>query len=297
MTKPRLPRPVLEPPYEVKIVADSVSAIGNRLTTFLFTYPRFVHADFMTYRMWSRNGASSRARPASKVREAVRSQPALPVFWGQNQSGMQARSELDSDTRTKAQLAWLRLMEVALETHEELEKLGLHKQLTNRILEPWMPMTMLVTATNFHNFFHQRDDIDPQPEMQVIATEAHYQYHENKPTLLHIGEWHTPFIEDDEQFVSIAEKKDVSVARCARLSYLTHEGVRDVTKDLELADKLLKTATPNQPGHFSPFEHVATPATTSEYFGNVRGWLQYRKSLPGEAGPPEVQHKLARVLQ
>lgn len=311
---PRMPRRPLPESYAVKIIADSIGAHGIRLTTWALTYPRFVHAELMTHRVFSRNAASSRAIPSEKMRRLVAETPALPVWWGKNQSGMQAREELSEEPinadligewarlhppytqKSLAQQLWLEARDTMIRYSDELAKLGLHKQLCNRLTEPWMPITVLVSATTFANFFHQRDHKDAQPEIQVIATEMHYQYLEAKPRKLAVGEWHLPYITDEDykdpivaggrhgSTHSIDVLTQVSVGRCARVSFLTHEGKRDAAKDVELHDRLAATADSEDPGHFSPFEHVAECLPDDFPSGNFKGWRQYRKSFENESG-------------
>lgn len=316
--KPRMPRRELPDSYKVEIVLDSVAPSGARLTTFALTYPRFVHAELMTHRIFSRNSASSQAIPSEKMRKLIKEHPALPVWWGKNQSGMQAREELSEvapamsaadwgtamaiDTyspRKQALTLWLEARDLMIQYSARLAKIGLHKQLCNRLTEPWMPITVLVSATSFANWFHLRDHKDAQPEIQVIATEMHYRYIESKPIARGIGDWHMPYIraEDTEYACDTAPKdvsmyaltmmtlKKISVGRCARVSYLTHDGVRDPIEDVRLHDKLLTTASSEDPGHFSPFEHVAQAMDASIPCGNFVGWRQYRKQFLNEAGP------------
>lgn len=327
---PRMPRRELQDPYRVEIVLDSRAPCGARLTTFALTYPRMVHAELMTHRIFSRNSASSRAIPSEKMRALVKEHPALPVWWGKNQAGMQAREELSDALYTDEEIdqieeaadefnlihneespkgavlrLWLEARDVMIEYSDKLAKLGLHKQLCNRLTEAWMPITVLVSATSYANWFHLRDHKDAQPEIQVIATEMHYQYLESVPQELKAGEWHMPYVrvEDREEARRIDVEsqceagcpghdagtllKEVSVGRCARVSYLTHEGKRELIKDRELHDKLAATASSDDPGHFSPFEHVAMALDTPTQIGNYVGFRQYRKSFRQEAGPSE----------
>lgn len=302
----RVPRCVRQPlpvPYAVEIVADSVNSHGNRLTTWALTYPRFVHAELMTHRMFARNAASSRAIPNTKLRAIVEKTPALPIYWGANQSGMQARAELTGPARNEAELLWLTARNLMLNYSARLADAGLHKQLCNRIIEPWMPITVLVSATNFANFFHQRDHKDAQPELQIIATEMFYQYLESVPARLSANDWHMPYItlEDRDDVADLIDAQEapatldqrsghiqealrkISVGRCARVSYLNHEGVRSVVDDVELYQKLVGSVDDAKPGHFSPLEHVARPA--SGRFGPYIGWKSLRATYKGEAGP------------
>jgi len=252
------------------------------------------------------------------MRKLVQEHPALPVWWGKNQAGMQAREELDDQPidlshgahkssivpRAEAQKLWLEARDCMIAYSDKLAQLGLHKQLCNRLTEPWMPITVLVSATSFANWFHLRDHKDAQPEIQVIATEMRYQYLESQPEVLKAGEWHLPYTYESDRD-SIADLYDtydpsrfssreeeiqetlraVSVGRCARVSYLTHDGKRDLIKDIELHDKLAATATSEDPGHFSPFEHVAQALEKPDVIGNFTGWRQYRKAFATEAGP------------
>lgn len=309
MTNPRMPRQTLPDSYEVKIILDSVNQTGNRLTTWALTYPRFIHSELMTYRVFSRNAASSRAIPTEKMRKLIREHPALPVFWGKNQAGMQAKEELSNEpidlfhggqarsgsTKSEAQRLWLEARDLMLEYSAKLAELGLHKQLCNRITEAWMPITVLVSGTTFENLFLQRDHPDAQPEFQAVVTEMRYQYLEAQPTKLLTGMWHMPFIRAEDQFEALDRfgreneaahlaLKKISVGRCARVSYLTHEGTRDLMEDIKLHDKLVSTTENQEPGHFSPFEHVARALDTPAQVGNFRGWYQYRKEFPNESG-------------
>jgi thymidylate synthase ThyX len=164
-----------------------------------------------------------------------------------------------------------------------LHELGVHKQLANRLLEPFMWVTVIVSATEWANFFTLRCHEDAQPEFQKVALMVAEALAVSTPRPVGVGEWHLPYIQADERAeLSLAVQQQCSVARCARVSYLTHEGKRDIEKDKELYDRLLNGSGL---GHWSPFEHVATPKATADpdpREGNYRGWLQYRKMFPNE---------------
>jgi thymidylate synthase ThyX len=260
--------------YAAKIIMDSINEVGNRLTTFEVTYPRFVHSEFMTHRLFSRNAASSRAIPNEKLRHRITDDPVLPVYWGQNQSGMQASEELNSEAQRLASKTWLQARDEMLLASQHLTQLGVHKQLCNRLLEPWMWITVIVTATEYENFFHLRCHPDAQPEIQKVAHMMRALYRTNSPKLLKSGMWHTPYIQADEA-LDCYESLRVSVARCARVSYLTHDGKREIDADLKLFDRLQTS------GHWSPFEHVAVSLSMPERSGNFWGWMQYRKLFHG----------------
>jgi thymidylate synthase ThyX len=269
--------------FSARVLLDNISPAGVRLTTMEVRYPRFIHSELMTHRVLSRNAASSRAIPIRKMIEAVRAEPALPLWWGRNQSGMQAREHLDPESQALAQAEWRRALDDALAHAERLaaSDINLHKQLVNRILEPFAWITVIVTATQWTNFFTQRTHEDAQPELKHIADLMLAAYRASEPAPLQLGEWHTPLILPEETaLLPLDERLKISVARSARVSYLSHDGVRDYAKDLELYERL---AGGGSNGHWSPFEHVATPlADPNAWSGNFRGWEQFRKRFPNE---------------
>lgn len=272
--------------YRVKIILDSINKAGNRFTTAEAEYARNFHSEVLTHRKLSRNSASSRAIPASKLRERVINDPVVPLHFGKNQKGMQAREEIEDIEAAKAW--WAKCIKSAVDLHEEGERLGLHKQVVNRIIEPFMFNTVIISATNYDNLFFLRYHKDALPEFEWLARNLYEAIEASTPTLLQPGEWHMPFIrpEDWEHTNGdIAMLKKISVARCARVSYLTHDGRRDYKEDIRLHDDLCKPEDPNEPLHLSPFEHVAVALEDSASWGNLEGWKQYRKEFEREAGP------------
>lgn len=280
------------------IIADSISAEGIRITTMQLRYPRFIHAEFMTHRDFSRNASSSRAIPVKRMIEDLRRDPAMPVFWGSNKPGMQAGPELTGDDLLDAKHTWLIGMEEGIRTAEGLMEIGLHKQIANRILEPWAHINVLVTSTNWENFFALRRHEDAQPEIKVLADAMHYAMSESRPTLLHPGEWHMPYVAryereaTDNDYVLL---RKLSAARCARVSYLTHDGKACThQEDLELFSRLMG----GEPLHASPAEHQASPDDyqtitkngakvtkrwrNKKLHGNFTGWIQFRKTFANE---------------
>ncbi|MDB5043118.1 MAG: FAD-dependent thymidylate synthase [Candidatus Eremiobacteraeota bacterium] len=269
--------------FSARILLDSVSPAGVRLTTMEVRYPRFIHSEALTHRVFSRNSASSRAIPIKKMIDAVRNDPAMPIWWGRNQSGMQAMQEIDPSARAAAESEWRRALDDALAHAERLTApdINLHKQLVNRILEPFAWITVIITATEWANFFTQRTHEDAQPELKHIADLMLAAYRASTPRPLGVGDWHTPLIlGDEEAALPVEDRLKISVARCARVSYLSHDGTRDHAKDIELYERLVGGGAN---GHWSPFEHVATPlADGAEWSGNFRGWEQYRKRFAQE---------------
>lgn len=268
---------------EVKILADSISKAGKRITTFQLKYPRFIHAEFMTHRVFGRNASSSRAIPVKLILKAVWNKPASPLHWGTNKAGMQAGGELWGAKRLMAQLAWVYAGRCACAFAWIMMKLGIHKQVANRVLEPWQHIHVVMTATEFDNFYELRDHEDAQPEIHVLAYIMRELQRKSTPRLLNEGEWHLPYITYDEmQEHDLETLKRTSAARCCRVSYMKHDGTKaTVAEDLKLCDRLVGAV----PLHASPFEHQATPDlenTTPELHGNLKGWNQFRKYIEQE---------------
>lgn len=299
-----------------KTIADSISPDGIRLTTMLLRYPRFVHAEFMTHRVFSRNASSSRAIPVDRMIQAVIDDPAMPIYWGKNQKGMQAAQELSIDEQRVAIRAWLKGMEKAVETARQLSDLGLHKQIVNRVIEPWSHITVVVTATEWNNFLHLRDHADAQPEIAELARCVRVELEMSDPVLLQPGYWHLPFVDVAVEYAVVEKLLQVgritrdmpkpsevyavlvklSAARCARTSYLTHDKKNPtIDEDTALFERLVG----GDPLHASPTEHQATPDEMVGYdekgmelstpawgypelHGNLNGWIQHRKLLPNE---------------
>lgn len=307
--------------FGARVLADSVSPDGVRLTTMEVTFPRIVLAEFNTHRMFSRNSASSRAIPIATMLRKVQDDPFIPIWWGKNQKGMEAEVELDPMAKVKAEAEWLKARDNAVRTVQrmQLDDIDLHKQIANRLLEPWLWHTVICTATEWDNFRGLRCHKAAQPEMRRGAEYMMAALDSSKPKPLDYEQWHLPLMQKDEivlpenspewnepvgfecHMMSPGFAVKVSSGRCARVSYLTHDGKRDPNADVELHDRLLAN------GHMSPFEHCARPMTKYDietivskfsgvtgfdkldldprqhFLGNFRGWVQYRKLLAHEA--------------
>jgi thymidylate synthase ThyX len=262
--------------FEAKILADSVAPHGYRLTTFELTFPRVILAEFNTHRMISRNAASSRAIPTEKLIKRVEDDPFVPDFRA-NQRGMQAGDPLERADGEYAFQLWVDQRDSAVQQARAMHKLNIHKQYVNRLLEPWMWCTVIASATEWANLFHLRCSPEAEPSFQRIAGMAKELYVSSEPQCLDWDEWHLPLTDgDDFGNLPDAEICKVSVGRCARVSYLTHDGRRDFAEDIALHDRL------SSAGHWSPFEHVAKPSRFGGSSGNFTGWSQYRKRFENE---------------
>ncbi len=272
-----------------KVIADSIGFKGQRITTFSLHYPRFIHSELMTHRVFSRNSSSSRAIPVQKMIDRIMEDPAMPVFWGKNQPGMQASEELDPIDQLIAVNTWLRGRDLAVEIAKDLIAIGVHKQIANRPLETWMWQDTVLTATYWGNWYSLRYHTDAQPEIKVLAEVMLAAHNESTPVRLKAGEWHLPYIFDFEKKVmSIDELLVCSSARCARVSYMNHEG-----KPVSLAEdkKTFERLMGGNPKHASPSEHQAKfPEAHDLQDGyifphlnsNLQNWVQHRKYIKGE---------------
>ena len=275
--------------YAARVVLDSINEAGDRLTTIEATIPLPVWNEVLTHRAFSRNAASSRAIPLSKQIQRVEDDPFIPVYWGRNQSGMQAREELSPEKRVLAIQDWLRGRDFAVMQATSLGAIGIHKQLASRVLAPYAWITALISATEWDNFLSLRQDwaipsgvtevremynpdFPAQPELQVAAYMVREALLQSSPTLLRMGDWHLPLLREDDFYGDLLLLQKVSTGRAARISYLTHDGRRDLVADVRLHDQL------ETDRHWSPFEHIAEadPHGRRVRQGNFHGWRPYQ---------------------
>lgn len=259
----------------VQIIADSICN-GHRLTTFQLNYWRALHPEVMSHRAFSRNAGSSRARPAKGMIEQVRTNPAGPIHWGLNRAGMQATEELSPGEIEAAKALWKEAANSAANHAEILADMGLHKQVVNRVLEPFQYIDVVLSATDFSNWFALRDHPDAQPEIQELARAMRKEYDSSVPRELVLGDWHLPYILEEElgkyPTTTLAM---ASSARCARVSYKLFDGTNtSIDKDFKLYEKL----SGNKPPHLSPLEHPAQ-ALGKGRFGNFVGFKQLRQFI------------------
>lgn len=263
--------------FEAKIICDSICE-GYRLTTMQITHWKLLQAQLNTHASHARNAASSRAIPFKKTSDVVEKSPFIPIYWGKNRKGMSPNEEIEE--KDEAVRIWLEARDNALESARKLADLQVHKQLCNRLLEPFMWSTVAITADNegWSNFFNQRCHADAQQELQHIAFLMQKAYFESYPDVLDAGQWHLPYVSREEKFLhEIEDLVKISTGRTARTSYLNQEGIRDYLEDINLHDRL----TASFPLHLSPSEQVAM-ATPHERHGKYMGWKAYRKFISNE---------------
>lgn len=265
-------------PYQSNIICDSVNPDNSRLTAYVAQFPRIVNAEILRHRGLSFSSASSRAIPTHKVIANIESDPFYPVFWGKSESGMQAWEELGTKTRHAATQLWREAIEANIEFVDALDKLGVHKQIANRPLEAFQYITLIISGTNFDNFFALRTDPNAQPELRVIASLMCKSYLESVPKRLNWGEWHLPFGDKYTGGLDIKTLVKVCTARCARVSYNNFDGKIDYEADLNLYNRLLS----NEIKHASPAEHVAKASLCASPSNFLGGWQQHRKEILGE---------------
>jgi thymidylate synthase ThyX len=269
-----------------KILLHSRNPDGNSLVTFELTYPLIIHAEFMTHRCFARNAASSRAIPIEKQMHNVHTyRDSIFEFWGKNQPGMQANEPIDFAEEKNCKDAWHRAGDEALYYARIMADAGAHKQIVNRVMTPFLHITVIATATHagLANFFNQRCHPDAQPEFQTLAFRMLHAFMEStSPQLLDWDNWHIPMGQgpDDLFGRDVITNLKIATGRLARVSYNNHNGQRIEGDDIALHDRLKMSK------HWSPFEHCAK-ACENRLKGELTGcfgprWLQYRKTFIDE---------------
>lgn len=268
-----------------KVIEHSVGKENNKeILTIEATYPRFIHAEVMTHRVFSRNASSSRAIPIVRMLKRILTNMAKPIHWGRNQAGMQANSELTGLRLFVVQSLWVIAGYFAVMFSYLMHLAGAHKQIANRITEPFSHITVVITSTEWDNWNELRDHEDAQPEIRELARAINSAWRESTPVIRSYRDprdpfnWHLPYVTNVERITySITDLLKMSTARCARTSYLTHDNQNpSFDKDVSLHDKLVAS----RPIHASPTEHPAFPTNDFQsQSGNLRGWKQYRKTV------------------
>jgi len=292
------------------IIQDSICN-GSRITTFELEYPRFIHAELMTHRQFSRNAASSRAIPIEKMHQYVLENPAQPVHWGANQAGMQAKTELTGVFLAGAVALWQEAAAEAVRWSKALGNTGLHKQLANRVTEPFQIMKTVVTATEWDNWYWLRNHEDAQPEIHELAKKMWDASTASYPLQISVYDWHVPYVAREEDSFNQVWYKDnkgslitaetariISASCCAQVSYRKSDDSVDKAK--VIYDRLILSS----PVHASPVEHQAKPMrhrtmgrnqgiweegvthvdrNDNFWSGNFKGWIQFRQLIPNNS--------------
>lgn len=289
-----------------KIIADSVNTQRNRLTTVECEYPRFIHSEVMTHRMFSRNAQSSRAVPVGST-IAVNKMHVKPYVWGKNKAGMSSTEVLTPFKKNLAALVWNTTAKICFGASYLLSKIGLHKQWSNRMTEWCSNIKVIITATEWDNFFWLRIDPDAaQPEIVELATQIKTAFDNSIPDIFEAGQWHLPYIyvrrvkggadvylDNLGNVLTLEEAQKISASCCAQVSYRKLNDSKE--KAIEIYERLFSGAKP----HLSPVEHQGTPSSNlnfahasglthvdvdgSCWSANFKGWIQLRQTLDNKS--------------
>lgn len=312
--------------FSARVEKDSISVVGDRLTTFVVEMPRVILAEVVTHRMnrdsWgyeevtiaeratnddiSKNSGSSRAIPFVRMLEKVMKDPYIPEKFSKNGPGMQDHGFFEGAEHEARVAMWLDARDQAVLEAEQLHESGIHKQDVNRLLEPWMWMQVVLTSSRWDNFFALRCHSAAFPPFRKLARMMFLARRKSTPQALHHGQWHLPFIEDgddclnwfpNEQQINSGQIEfpaliRYSAARCAWVSYHNHDNEGTPEK----MDATFNRLVAQIPKHASPLEHQATPEPARiypQFRSNLHGWIQARKMMPYEAvkfyDPPESE--------
>lgn len=263
------------------VICDSINENGNRLTTFELEYPRIIHSEMLTHRQLSRNAASSRAIPFDKMLQQLEG---VPSRFGAAQKGMQDNGE-EYVTYIDPRAIWNHAKHSAIEYSCSLKEAGYHKQVYNRLTEPYQMIKVVATATEWSNFFWLRNDVMADPTIAELARKMKEVYDNSTPQLLKAGEYHLPYVQVDyfntgegvEQhfyestdgnyslgdYLTTDQAIKVSAARCAAVSYRNEDYTLE--KCLQLYDRLVG----DERKHSSALEHQATPMNTQHFYNGI----------------------------
>lgn len=296
---------------QAKLIKHSI-ANSIPIGTFILVYPRLIHSELLTHRVFSRNAASSRAIPTKAIIQNLRDDPAEIVWWGKNMGGMQAKEELSGWQLKLAKFGWATARELAILSARFMNAVGLHKQIANRVLEPFQNIRVVVTSTEWNNFFALRNHPDAQPEFQLLASMMYSAMSSSIPEILQPGEWHIPYVKTcsytdtpyhyhvDGSFESLTLEQALKISA----SMAAQESYRKSDSSLEKAEMIWEKLVGNAPVHASPTEHQAmamqnvkmihdiwelgiTHMDRNDNFwsGNFRGWIQHRQLIPNHHVP------------
>lgn len=306
-----------QPQMQVEVILASIpvdSPDHKPIITVRMRYPRPIHGEIMTHRVFGRNARSSRAVPVMTMLNEVISDPYIPWHWLKNKPGMQGTEPLSEKEEEIAKIIWLQSRDDAVASVKALydpDGLNIHKQNPNRLLEPFSWIDTLITSTEWDNFLWLRDHHAAEPHLQDLARLVKKAFKHMDIQLLQKDEWHQPYISDtDIQNLIINPDQDtkrmidelgcdedellnmVSAARCARISYKPFDGNASYEKEIDRYNLLVSSDRV----HASPLEHQAKAdkpliCPTSGQFhgwvkphlhGNLNGYIQARKLIPNE---------------
>lgn len=290
---------------QAKLIKHSI-ANGIAIATFILVYPRLIHSELMTHRVFSRNAASSRAIPTKAIIQNLREDPAEIVWWGKSMAGMQAKEELSGWQLKLAKLGWATARELAILSARFMNAVGLHKQIANRVLEPFQNIRVVVTSTEWNNFFALRNHPDAQPEFQLLASMMYPAMSASTPEVLQPGEWHIPYFrfERDEnnkqlffidrmaglhpfrQYYTVEEVLKISASMAAQESY------RKSDSSLEKAEAIWERLVGSAPVHASPTEHQAMAMKEPNVFAiGLSEWGDIESFMLGKDGVTHLDKK------
>ena len=269
-----------------EVIAHSVSPQGKEIVTVAVKYGLIVHAEFLRHRQLSRGVKSNRAIPTKTIRKEVLNDPYVPVFLGKNKAGMQSVEEIKFKSIGKTIFLGARYPVVF--AHWLLEKMGAHKEWTNRLLNPWQWVRETITATEWENLYalrlHEAAQRDIRQVVECVQEAISLSRQHGGMVELEPGEWHTPYvtqyrdisgtlyyIDNDGSHLSVANALQASTSRCARSSYDKHDGTTSLWKD---DVSLYNTLVADDPKHMSPCEHQATPMRAATNIESYREFVE-----------------------
>lgn len=301
----------------VEGVLRSVCAnTGKEIITLILEYPRVIHAQLLTHRVFSKNSSSSRAVPAARAIEQIRENPAK-YFWTENQKGMQGTEITSEDKLHHINVLFDLAKETNIKIVEKLtdpEGLNVHKQNACRLLEPFQNIRVCLTSTEWDNWDWLRIDPDAQGEIADLAKAMHKVRTQMPRQFLEPGEWHLPFVEssrnpdtgDFEYFDSVGNVITLEQGKIISMSCTAQTSYRRLDTSLHKAEDMYGKLFSGNKVHASPSEHQATPISPmvdagfnaedwpegvthmgreySFWSGNFNGWIQHRQLIPNHDG-------------
>lgn len=289
---------------QVEVILASTGPNNKPIYTLRLRYPRIIHGEIMTHRVFGRNARSSRAVPFKTMLAELISTPFIPWHWGKNQSGMQAEFENENPVHSFVRLdinedgvvgqgyftreeAWRNSCNWAIEAASSFDKAEYHKQNVNRLIEPFSWIDVLLTSTEWENFLWLRDHEHAEPHLQDLAKLVLQALSEADVKELEPGQWHMPYITPDDRrwagFKTDAETQDywnflnkISAARCARISYKPFDGNASYEKEIERYEMLIGSDRV----HASPLEHQGTPDYLTGYTSTGEAYGVPSKMIP-----------------